>query len=423
MLDLKFIRQNVELVRKAIENKGEMVDLDRYIALDQEHRDLIAQADALKHQRNVASKEIGNLRAKGQPAEEQTIKMRQVSQQIKDLDTQRKSLEEQIGQIVMTIPNLPHPSVPIGRSDADNVEIKSWGQRPDFDFDPQPHWEIGERLGILDLKASSKISGTGFIVLRGRGALLERGLISFMLDLHTKEHGYHEVTTPFLVNRQSMEGTGQLPKLRDDMYLCEQDDLFLIPTAEVPVTNLHRDEFLQGQDLPLNYVAYSACFRREAGSYGKETRGITRVHQFDKVELVKFVHPQTSYQELDNLLGHAEKILQLLNLPYRVRELCTGDLSFAAAKCYDIEVWAAGVDKYLEVSSCSNFESFQARRSSIRFRETPGGASNYVHTLNGSGVALPRTVIAILENYQTRSGEVVIPEVLRPYMGGLDRIS
>jgi len=277
-------------------------------------------------------------------------------------------------------------------------------------------------LGILDLKASSKISGSGFILLKGAGALLERALISFMLDLHTREHGYREVATPFLVNRVSMEGTGQLPKLSEDMYLCEQDDLFLIPTAEVPVTNIHREEMLRGKDLPLNYAAYSACFRREAGSYGKETRGITRVHQFDKVELVKFVRPESSYQELEILLGHAEKVLQLLELPYRVRILCTGDLSFAAAKCYDIEVWAAGQEKFLEVSSCSNFENFQARRSGIRFRADQGAKAEYVHTLNGSGVALPRTVIAILENYQTSTGQVVIPDILRPYMGGLERI-
>jgi seryl-tRNA synthetase len=277
-------------------------------------------------------------------------------------------------------------------------------------------------LGILNLKASSKISGSGFIVFTGQGALLERALITFMLELHSGPHGYREVSPPFLANRDCMEGTGQLPKLREEMYLCEQDDLFLIPTAEVPLTNLHREEILRGEDLPRNYVAYTACFRREAGSYGKETRGITRVHQFDKVELVKFVRPERSYEELEVLLSHAEKVLQLLKLPYRVRILCTGDLSFAAAKCYDIEVWAAGQDKFLEVSSCSNYEDFQARRSGIRYRESPRAKVQYVHTLNGSGVALPRTVIAILENYQTSAGQVVIPEALRPYMGGLERI-
>jgi seryl-tRNA synthetase len=423
MLDLKFVRQNLDAVRKAIENKDERVDLDRFVALDGELRDLTARVDGLKHERNVTSKEIGAARAKGLETEEQMARMKQVSDQIKALDAQRKTLEEEIQRIAMTIPNLPHPSVPIGHSDQDNVEIRSWGQRPELDFQPLPHWEIGERLGILDLKAAAKISGSGFIVLKGPGALLERALISFMLDLHTKQHGYQEVATPFLVNRSSMEGTGQLPKLADDMYECQPDDLFLIPTAEVPVTNLHREEFLRARDLPLHYVSYSACFRREAGSYGKDTRGITRVHQFDKVELVKFVRPETSYQELEALLGHAEKVLQLLELPYRVRELCTADLSFAAAKCYDIEVWAAGVETYLEVSSCSNFESFQARRSGIRFREAPGGKADYVHTLNGSGLALPRTVIAILENYQTSSGEVVVPEALRPYMGSLERIS
>jgi len=422
MLDLKFIRQNPDVVRQAIENKGEKADLNRLLTLDEEYRELLVRADGLKHDRNVVSKQIGAMRAEGQSGDEQMAKMREVSQQIKDLDARSKALEEEIGQIVMSIPNLPHESVPVGRDDADNVEIKQWGQAAQFDFQPLPHWEVGERLGILDLKASSKISGSGFILLKGAGALLERALISFMLDLHTREHGYREVATPFLVNRVSMEGTGQLPKLSEDMYLCEQDDLFLIPTAEVPVTNIHREEMLRGKDLPLNYAAYSACFRREAGSYGKETRGITRVHQFDKVELVKFVRPESSYQELEILLGHAEKVLQLLELPYRVRILCTGDLSFAAAKCYDIEVWAAGQEKFLEVSSCSNFENFQARRSGIRFRADQGAKAEYVHTLNGSGVALPRTVIAILENYQTSTGQVVIPDILRPYMGGLERI-
>jgi seryl-tRNA synthetase len=422
MLDLKFVRDNLDTVRKAVENKGERVDVDRFVTLDGELRDLIARADALKHERNVTSKEIGEARSRGEAAEEQMARMKEVSGRIKELDTQRKTLEDQIRDIVMAIPNLPHPSAPVGRSDADNVPVKSWGDPPEFDFKPLPHWEIGERLGILDLEAAARISGSGFIVLKGAGARLERALIAFMLDLHSGEHGYQEVATPFLVNRPSMEGTGQLPKLEDDMYACQPDDLFLIPTAEVPVTNLHREEFLRAADLPINYVSYSACFRREAGSYGKDTRGITRVHQFDKVELVKFVRPETSYDELENLLGHAETVLRRLELPYRVRELCTADLSFAAAKCYDIEVWAAGVENYLEVSSCSNFESFQARRSGIRFREAPGGRADYVHTLNGSGLALPRTVIAILENYQTASGEVIVPEALRTYMGGLERI-
>lgn len=422
MLDIKFVRHNADLVRQAAENKGEKVDLDRFLSLDQEYRDLLVQGDRLKHERNVVSKQIGTLREEGLEADEQQAKMKEVSQQIKDLDARGKVLEEEIHHIAMAIPNIPHHSVPIGRDDGDNVEIKRWGKLPQFDFQPLPHWEIGERLGILDLKASSKISGSGFIVLKGLGALLERALIAFMLDLHTRQHGYREVAPPFLVNRKCMEGTGQLPKLSDDMYFCEQDDLFLIPTAEVPLTNLHREEILRGDGLPKNYVAYTACFRREAGSYGKDTRGITRVHQFDKVELVKFVRPERSYDELERLLSHAEKVLQLLNLPYRVRILCTGDLSFAAAKCYDIETWAAGQDKFLEVSSCSNFEDFQARRSGIRFREGPGARAEYVHTLNGSGVALPRTVITILENCQTSTGQVVIPKVLRPYMGGLEKI-
>lgn len=422
MLDLKFVRQHPDLVRKAIQDKGEKVDLDRFLRLDQEYRDLLVRVDALKHERNVVSKQIGAVQGKGRVAQEQMARMKEVSQQIKDLDARSKVLEEEIYQISMTIPNPPHPSVPVGHDDGDNVEIRSWGKSPQFNFQPLPHWEIGERLGILDLKASSKVSGSGFLLLKGAGALLERALITFMLDLHIREHGYQEVWPPFLVNRKSMEGTGQLPKLSEDMYRVEEDDLFLIPTAEVPLTNLHRDEIFRGEDLPRNYVAYTACFRREAGSYGKETRGITRVHQFDKVELVKFVHPKRSYEDLEVLLSHAEKVLQLLNLPYRVRVLCTGDLSFAAAKCYDIEVWAAGQEKFLEVSSCSNFEDFQARRSGIRFRQAPGAKAEYVHTLNGSGLALPRTVIAILENFQTSRGQMVTPEILRPYMGGLERI-
>jgi len=422
MLDLKFVRQNPDLIRRAIENKGEKVDLNRFLELDQEYRDLLVRADHLKHERNVVSKQIGALRGKDVEAEQPLAKMREVSQQIKDLDARCKVLEEEINHLAMAIPNIPHPSVPIGQNEEDNVEIRKWGKLAQLDFEALPHWEIGERMGILDLKASSKISGSGFLLLKGWGALLERALISFMLDVHIREHGYQEVWPPFLVNRKSMEGTGQLPKLSEDMYRVDEDDLFLIPTAEVPLTNLHRDEILRGEDLPRNYVAYTACFRREAGSYGKETRGITRVHQFDKVELVKFVHPERSYEELEVLLSHAEKVLQLLNLPYRVRILCTGDLSFAAAKCYDIEVWAAGQKKFLEVSSCSNFEDFQARRSGIRFRQAPGAKAEYVHTLNGSGLALPRTVIAILENFQTQTGQVVIPKALRPYMGGLERI-
>jgi len=422
MLDLKFVRQNPDLIRRAIENKGEKVDLNRFLELDQEYRDLLVRADHLKHERNVVSKQIGALRGKDVEAEQPLAKMREVSQQIKDLDARCKVLEEEINHLAMAIPNIPHPSVPIGQNEEDNVEIRKWGKLAQLDFEALPHWEIGERMGILDLKASSKISGSGFLLLKGWGALLERALISFMLDVHIREHGYQEVWPPFLVNRKSMEGTGQLHKLSEDMYRVDEDDLFLIPTAEVPLTNLHRDEILRGEDLPRNYVAYTACFRREAGSYGKETRGITRVHQFDKVELVKFVHPERSYEELEVLLSHAEKVLQLLNLPYRVRILCTGDLSFAAAKCYDIEVWAAGQKKFLEVSSCSNFEDFQARRSGIRFRQAPGAKAEYVHTLNGSGLALPRTVIAILENFQTQTGQVVIPKALRPYMGGLERI-
>jgi seryl-tRNA synthetase len=300
--------------------------------------------------------------------------------------------------------------------------VKEWGEIPRFDFEPRAHWEIGELLGILDLARGAKLSGSGFYALSGKGALLERGLINFMLDLHTKEHGYKEIWPPFVVNRTSMTGTGQLPKLEEDMYLCEKDDLFLVPTAEVPVTNLHRDEILKAEELPIYYVAYTPCFRREAGSYGKDTRGILRVHQFDKVEMVKFVRPEDSYDELEKLVTNAEEVLQLLKIPYRVRLLCTGDLSFAAAKCYDIEAWAPGIKKYLEISSCSNYEAFQARRIGIKFKPDPKTKPEYVHTLNGSGVALARTFAALLENFQTEKGTVTVPAVLRPYLGGLEEI-
>jgi seryl-tRNA synthetase len=363
------------------------------------------------------------MKREGKNPEEEIKRMRELSQRISDQDRQRKKLEQDIQKLLLSIPNLPHPSVPVGADESCNVAIRSWGENPEFDFEPRPHWEIGKILDILDFPRASKVAGSGFLMLKGRGAKLQRALINFMLDIHTKKHGYQEVLPPFLSNRACMTGTGQLPKLEEDMYLLENDDLFLIPTAEVPVTNLHREEILNRDDLPLYYCAYTACFRREAGAYGKDTRGMIRVHQFDKVELVKFVKPETSYQELESLTQNAEEILQLLGLPYRVRALCTGDLSFAAAKCYDIEVWASGLNNYLEVSSCSNYEDFQARRMSIKYREKPDAKPHLVHTLNGSGVALPRTVIALLENYQTKKGTVKIPQVLRPYMDGIEEIS
>lgn len=423
MFELKFIRENKELVRKAIKDKNESLNLDELLRLDEKRREIISSVEELKHQKNLSNQKIALLKREKKDAEEQIEKMKEISQRISSLDNALKGLEAEIEKLLQKVPNIPHPSVPVGYDENSNVIIRSWGELPEFDFEPRPHWEIGELLGILDLARGTKLSGSGFYTLRGKGALLERGLINFMLDLHIKKHEYKEVWAPFVVNRDCMVGTGQLPKLEDDMYLCEKDDLFLIPTAEVPVTNLHRDEILKPDELPLYYVAYTPCFRREAGSYGKDTRGILRVHQFDKVELVKFVKPDDSYSELEKLVKDAEEVLQLLKIPYRVRLLCTGDLSFAAAKCYDIETWAPGVKKYLEVSSCSNYEAFQARRIGIKYKPDPKSKPEYVHTLNGSGVALARTVAALLENFQTEKGTIVIPEALRPYTNGLHEIT
>ncbi|HFE52123.1 MAG TPA: serine--tRNA ligase [Bacteroidetes bacterium] len=417
MLDLKFIRENPDLVRWAIRSKREKADLDRLLELDEQRRKLLAEVEALKHKRNVVSQEIAAKKKAGEDASDVIREMQGVAERIKALDDQLKAVEKAIYEIQIWIPNVPHSSVPEGADERDNVEVRRWGEIPEMDFEPRPHWEIAERLGLVDFARGSKISGSFFVSFRGAGARLERALINFMIDLHVQKHGYTEIWPPAVVRRETMFGTGQLPKLEEDMYRIEQDDLFLIPTAEVPVTNLHREEVLDGTDLPLKYVAYTPCFRREAGSYGRDTRGLIRIHQFDKVEMVNFVEPETSYDRLEGLVAEAEEVLQLLGLPYRVVELCTGELSFAAAKCYDLEVWAPGVKKYLEVSSCSNFEDFQARRANIRFRPKEGGKTRYVHTLNGSGLALPRTVIAILENYQTDEGTVVVPEVLRDYVG------
>ena len=416
MLDLKFIRENSVLVREAIKNKNEKADVDRLLALDVEKREALRQVEDLKHKRNVASKRIGELKKAKQDAAKPIAEMQKVSAAIKEYEEKIARLDAAMKDILIWIPNIPHPSVPIGDESA-NQEIKFRGEKPEFDFEPLPHWELGEKLGIVDFERGAKLSGSNFIMLRYLGAKLERALINFMLDLHTQKHGFTEISPPFVVRRNIMFGTGQLPKLEDDMYHIEQDDLFLIPTAEVPVTNLFQGEILDGAQLPISYTAYTPCFRREAGSYGRDTRGLMRIHQFDKVEMVKFVKPENSYDELETLLQNAEEVLQLLELPYRVLVLASGDLSFAAAKCYDIEVWAGGVQKYLEVSSVSNFIDFQARRANIRFRRTSDAKPEYVHTLNGSGLALPRTVIAILENYQTDEGTVMVPKVLRPYMG------
>ncbi len=417
MLDLKFIRENPDLVRNAIAQKRDRADLDKLLTLDAERRNLIRDADQLKAIRNRVSDEIAKAKQSGQDASSQILEMRKVSDEIKALDERLRQIETNIRVIQFQIPNIPHSSVPVGPDASANVIVREWGEKPDVDFKIQPHWDVGVELGIVDFERASVLSGSNFVSFFGKGARLVRGLINFMLDLHVDNHGYQEVWVPIILRREMMEGTGQLPKLEEDMYHVEQDDLFLIPTAEVPVTNLLRNEVLAGDRLPIYFTAYTPCFRREAGSYGADTRGLMRIHQFDKVEMVKFVRPETSYDELEKLVQNAEEVLQLLNLPYRVLALSTGDLSFSAAKCYDLEVYAAGINKWLEVSSCSNFGDFQARRMNIRFRPESGAKPEFVHTLNGSGLALPRLLIAILENYQTDESTVIVPEALRPYVG------
>lgn len=416
MLDLHFIREHPDQVQKALRDRGDKTDLDQLLTLDKKRRSIIQEADALKAERNRVSDEIAQWKKAGKDVLDKINAMREVSEKIKALDDSLREIEKEIYSILIRIPNIPHPSVPVGDASANRV-IREWGEKPSFDFTPKPHWDIGSSLGIIDFDRASLLSGSNFVVFKGSGAKLVRGLINFMLDLHVNKHGYTEVWVPAVVKREMMFGTGQLPKLEEDMYSLEKDDLFLIPTAEVPVTNLHREEILDGDALPIYYTAYTPCFRREAGSYGADTRGLIRVHQFDKVEMVKFVLPETSYEELERLLQNAEEVLQLLEIPYRVVCLATGDLSFSAAKCYDIETWAPGVGRWLEVSSCSNFEDFQARRMNVRFRRKKGEKPEFVHTLNGSGLALPRTLIALLENFQTDEGTVVIPEALRPYVG------
>ncbi|MFH0764026.1 MAG: serine--tRNA ligase [Candidatus Omnitrophota bacterium] len=424
MLDLKFIRENKDKVKEALKSRNLKIDIDELIRLDEERRKLLVEVEALKAERNKANDEITGLMKEKKNPKEIIAKMKVVSQKIGDFDKKVGEIDQKITNFVYTIPNIPDKSIPVGGPECNKI-VKSWGKTPTFDFNPKNHIELAESLGIISFGAASKITGSNFVLFMGLGARLERALINFMLDLHTKKHGYKEVFPPFLVNRRSMTGTGQLPKLEEDMYRLKDDDLFLIPTAEVPVTNIHANETIEEGRLPIYYTAYTACFRREAGSYGKDTKGLIRVHQFDKVELVKFVRPEASSEEHEKLLKDAEDALQLLELPYRVNLLATGDISFAAAKCYDIELYAAGTDAYLEVSSCSNFTDFQARRASIRFkRKADDGkrTTEYVHTLNGSGVALARLVVAILENYQNKDGTVRIPKALIPYMDGLDVI-
>ncbi len=422
MLDLKFIRENPDLVKEAIKLKNEQGDVDRILELDHERRQIIMRVENLKKERNDNSKRVAELKKKGENADPVIAKTRQISDNIRDLDEQLAAIESEIGRHLDRIPNIPHVSAPRGAGAADNKEVKKWGKIPSFDFEVKDHLTLGDRLGILDFKRGGKVTGSGFPVYKSAGAQLERALINFMLDLHVHEHGYTEIFPPFMANRESMYSTGQLPKLEEDMYLAEKDDLFMIPTAEVPVTNLHRNEMLTDEDLPIKYVAYSACFRREAGSYGKETRGFLRVHQFNKVELVNFTRPENSYETHEEMLDQATKVLRLLEIPYRVMSLATGDLSFAAAKCYDIETWSPAEKKWLEASSVSNFEDFQARRANIRFRREKGKPPEYVHTLNGSGLATSRLMVSLLETYQTDETTIVIPAVLRPYMRNADII-
>lgn len=422
MLDIKFIRQEPEKVARGLARRGLEAGLERFLQLDGRRRSILVEAEALKNKRNQVSAEIARLKKKGEDAEELIVAMREVSDRIKELDAELRAVEEELEQELLRIPNIPHETVPDGQSDADNKTVRHWGDIPRFDFEPRPHWEIGERLGIIDFERGSKVAGARFVFYRGAGARLERALINFMLDLHTIKHGYTEIFPPYLVNSASMIGTGQLPKFAQDMFHVEGTDYYLIPTAEVPVTNLYRGEILNGEELPIYHVAYSACFRAEAGAAGRDTRGLIRQHQFNKVELVKFTRPEESYEELEKLTRDAEEVLQLLGLPYRVVVLCAGDLGFSAAKTYDLEVWLPSAGTYREISSCSNFEDFQARRADIRFRPSPNEKPRYVHTLNGSGVAVGRTVAAILENYQQEDGSVIIPKALRHYMGGLEVI-
>lgn len=426
MLDIKRIRTNPQAIKDAMAVRGEEFDpsmIDEVVALDEKRREILAEVETLKSKKNSESQQVPKLKREGKNVDELLADMRALSDKIKEQDEELSKVEQNIEYILLRIPNIPHPDVPKGKTDADNVEIRKWGEPRKFDFEPKAHWDIGTDLDILDFERAGKVTGARFTFYKGLGARLERACITFMLDLHTEVQDYTEILPPYIVNRASMTGTGQLPKFEDDAFRLEAQDYFLIPTAEVPVTNLYRDEILDGSKLPIKHVAYSACFRLEAGAAGRDTRGLIRQHQFNKVELVKFVEPEKSYEELESLTRDAEEVLQKLEIPYRVVKICSGDLGFTAAKKYDIEVWMPSYGRYVEISSCSNFEDFQARRANIRFRRDAKSKPEFVHTLNGSGVAIGRTVAAILENYQQADGSVIIPEVLRNYMGGKDIIS
>jgi seryl-tRNA synthetase len=423
MLDLKFMQKHPDVIRKTLQDRGSDLDFDHFLNLDAKRKKIVQEVEDLRHERNQASNEVAELKRAGQDADSHIARLSKVADRIKELDARRKDIEQEITGLRLSIPNIPHPDVPVGVTDEDNHEIKTWGHPPKFDFQPKAHWDLGPELGGLDFERAAKITGSRFALSWGWAARLERALISFMLDIQTQENGYLEVLPPFIVYAHSMQGTGQLPKFEEDLFKLADWPYYLIPTAEVPVTNIHRDEVLAEEQLPLGYTAFTPCFRSEAGSYGKDTKGLIRQHQFNKVELVRFAHPENSYDQLELLLGHAETILQRLELPYRVVTLCTGDLGFSAAKTYDIEVWLPGQNAYREISSCSNFEDFQARRANIRFQTSQGKKKEFVHTLNGSGLAVGRTLVAIIENCQQADGSIQIPGALAPYLGGLTSIS
>ncbi|MFL1676036.1 serine--tRNA ligase [Paenibacillus dendritiformis] len=424
MLDTKVLRNEFARVEQALEQRGKAKEMiAEFPELDARRREMLQETEQLKNRRNVVSQEVAKKKKAGESADDLIIEMREVGDRIKELDEEIRNIDAQIVEMTLAIPNVPHESVPVGLKEEENVEIRRWSEPTSFSFEPKAHWDVAQDLGILDFEAAAKVTGSRFVFYKKAGAHLERALISFMLDVHTMQHGYEEILPPLIVNRDSLIGTGQLPKFEEDLFKLEGTDYFLIPTAEVPVTNLHRDEILNVEDLPRYYTAYSACFRSEAGAAGRDTRGLIRQHQFNKVEMVKLVKPEDSYEELESLTHHAESILQQLKLPYRVMALCTGDLGFSSAKTYDLEVWLPSSGTYREISSCSNFEDFQARRANIRFRRDAKSKPEFVHTLNGSGLAIGRTVAAILENYQQADGSVVIPEALRPYMGGLERLT
>ena len=422
MLEIKFVRQNLKQIENSLKNRGESADLESFIQCDSKRKSLLLEIEDLRHRKNVVSEQIAAMKRNKEDTDDLVAEMRRVADRIKTLDQHLSENEEKINHILFRMPNLPHHSVPIGKDSSENPVINKVGAVPNFDFEPQPHWTLGEKLKIFDFETASKITGARFPLYLGAGARLERALINFMLDIHTTKHGYKEILPPFIVNRDSMTGTGQLPKFEDDLFKLQGWDYFMVPTAEVPVTNIHKGEVLDEEVLPILYTAYTPCFRSEAGSYGKDTRGLIRQHQFNKVELVKFTKPETSYDELETLLKNAETILNDLEIPYQVIDLCTGDLGFSAAKTYDIEVWMPAQGVYREISSCSNFESFQARRANIRFKRKGKKGTELVHTLNGSGLAVGRTVAALLENYQQADGSVIIPKALRPYMGGMEKI-